>query len=149
PVCAPSMRAVPLSATTTASSEGPMATIRVQKLHRHQARVVAEARRFNVLMCGRRFGKTTLGIERLVDAVVRGLPVAWFAPTYKLLLEVWREVLAIFEPVVLESSVQERQIRVLGGGIIDFWSLEHPDAGRGRKYGRVIIDEAGVVRDLE
>src|SRR5207244_4020624 len=26
---------------------------------------------------------------------------------------------------------------------------EHADAGRGRKYGRVVVDEAGVVRDLE
>ncbi len=55
----------------------------------------------------------------------------------------------IFEPVTISSSVQERQIRLVGGGVIDFWSLEHVDAGRGRKYGRVVVDEAGVVRDLE
>ncbi len=126
-----------------------MPHIQIAKLHRSQQRVVQEARRFNVLMCGRRFGKTTLGIERVVDAAVRGLPVAWFAPTYKLLLEVWRDVEQTFEPVIASSSVQERQIRVAGGGVIDFWSLEHVDAGRGRKYGRVIVDEAGVVRDLE
>ena len=102
-----------------------------------------------MLMCGRRFGKTTLGIDRVVDAVVRGLPVAWFAPTYKLLLEVWRELEIIFSPVTVSANVQERQLRLVGGGVIDFWSLEHVDAGRGRKYGRVVVDEAGVVRDLE
>jgi len=126
-----------------------MARIQIPKLHTAQLQVVAEARRFNVLMCGRRFGKTALGIERVVDAVVRGLPVAWFAPTYKLLLEVWRELEMIFAPVTVSASVQERQLRLVGGGVIDFWSLEHVDAGRGRKYGRVVVDEAGVVRDLE
>ncbi len=44
-----------------------MAHIQVQKLHESQRRVVAEAKRFNVLMCGRRFGKTTLGIDRVVE----------------------------------------------------------------------------------
>ncbi len=126
-----------------------MPRIQIPKLHAAQARVVTEAKRFNALMCGRRFGKTTLGIERVVDALVRGDPVGWFAPTYKLLLEVWREMEAIFEPVTVSSSTQERQIRVVGGGVLDFWTLEHPDAGRGRKYARVVIDEAGVVRDLE
>ena len=36
-----------------------MANIQVQKLHESQRRVVAEAKRFNVLMCGRRFGNAT------------------------------------------------------------------------------------------
>ncbi len=126
-----------------------MAHIQVARLHESQRRVVAEAKRFNVLLCGRRFGKTTLGIDRVVDAVVRGLPAAWFAPTYKLLLEVWRELEIIFAPVTVSASVQERQLRLVGGGVVDFWSLEHVDAGRGRKYGRVVVDEAGVVRDLE
>lgn len=126
-----------------------MAIIQIPKLHPAQRRIVTEAKRFNALVCGRRFGKTTLGIERVVDTITRGQPVGWFAPTYKLLQEVWREVEAIFEPVTMSVSTQERQIRVVGGGVIDFWTLEHPDAGRGRKYARVIVDEAGVVRDLE
>ncbi len=126
-----------------------MARIQVPKLHHAQQRVVTEAKRFNALMCGRRFGKTTLGIDRVADAAARGLSVGWFAPTYKLLLEVWREVELIFASMTVSSSVQERQIRLQGGGVIDFWSLDHVDAGRGRSYGRVVIDEAGVVRDLE
>lgn len=32
--------------------------------------------------------------------------------------------------------------------MIDFWTLDDPDAGRSRKYKRVIIDEAGMVKDL-
>lgn len=117
--------------------------------HAGQRRVIDEARRFNVLMCGRRFGKTTLGKDRIGRAAWRGLPTAWFAPTYKLLTEVWREILDMLAPEVESSNVQERQIRLKTGGLIDFWSLDHPDAGRGRKYGLVVIDEAGLVADLE
>lgn len=117
--------------------------------HAGQARVIAESRRFNVLMCGRRFGKTTLGKDRIGRAAWRGLPCAWFAPTYKLLTEVWREILDMLAPEMESSNVQERQIRLKTGGLIDFWSLDHPDAGRGRKYGLVVIDEAGLVADLE
>lgn len=110
------------------------ARIQVSKLHAHQRQVTQEARRFNVLMRRRRFGKTTLGVERVVDAVVRGQPVAWLAPAHKLMLEIPREIEALFEPVTVSSSVQERQIRVEGGGVVHFGSLEHVDAGRGRKY---------------
>ena len=117
--------------------------------HAGQRRVIDEARRFNVLMCGRRFGKTTLGKDRIGRAAWRGMPTAWFAPTYKLLTEVWRELLDMLAPEVESSNVQERQIRLKTGGLIDFWSLDHPDAGRGRKYGLVVIDEAGLVSDLE
>jgi hypothetical protein len=32
--------------------------------------------------------------------------------------------------------------------VLECWSLENPDAGRSRKYARVIVDEAGLVPDL-
>ena len=36
------------------------------------------------------------------------------------------------------------------GGLIEFWSLkDNPDAGRSRKYKRVVIDEAAKVANLE
>jgi len=44
---------------------------------------------------------------------------------------------------------QERRIVLITGGTIEFWSLDTADPGRSRKYARVIIDEAGIVRDLE
>ena len=85
--------------------------------HPGQRRVIDEARRFNVLMCGRRFGKTTLGKDRIGRAAWRGMPTAWFAPTYKLLTEVWRELLDMLAPEVESSNVQERQIRLKTGGL--------------------------------
>jgi phage FluMu gp28-like protein len=35
------------------------------------------------------------------------------------------------------------------GAALDFWTLEDDDAGRGRKYGLLIVDEAAMARHLE
>lgn len=123
--------------------------IELDQLHPGQERVIAEAARFNVLECGRRFGKTTLGQDLVINTALDGGPSAWFAPTYKLLAEVWRELLFRLRPLDPKVNQQEKHIELITGGVIDCWSLDQTDAGRGRKYKRVIIDEAGIVRDLE
>lgn len=105
--------------------------------------------RFNVLECGRRFGKTKLGVGLLCHAAARGRTVAWFAPTHKLLDEPWREVKRIVKDATANISEQNHKIRLTTGGAIDFWSLDNPDSGRGSKYHRVILDEAGIIRDLQ
>ena len=112
-------------------------------------RVIREAKRFNVVCCARRWGKTTLGINRLIQAALQGKPVAWFAPNYRLLKDVWRELQHILGPVLLRVNQQEYRIELLGGGSIDMWSLDGPDAGRGRAYAIVVIDEAAMVPKLD
>lgn len=128
-----------------------MATIDIElpRPHAGQVRVLAEVRRFNVLSCGRRFGKTTLGINRLAVPALEGHPVGWFSPNYKLMLEVWRDFLRILQPAVARSNLQDRRIELVTGGLIEFWSLTDPDAGRSRRYKRIAIDEAAKVRDLD
>jgi hypothetical protein len=61
-------------------------------LHEGQQVIVSEAKRFNVVDCGRRFGKTLLGIDRAIETALEGYPVAWFSPTYKMLSDAWREL---------------------------------------------------------
>jgi hypothetical protein len=121
----------------------------IDEPHAGQWRVINEAARFNVLECGRRFGKTKLGIFLCCLAAGQGQPVGWFAPTYKLLSEVWREAERTLKPLSPRVNVQERRIELPRKGSWEFWSLDQPDAGRGRKYGRVVIDEGGIVRNLE
>src|SRR5450755_566644 len=60
-------------------------------LHATQLKVVQEAKRYNVLCCGRRWGKTVLGMDRLIHPALQGKPVAWFSPTNKLMADTWRE----------------------------------------------------------
>jgi phage FluMu gp28-like protein len=77
-----------------------------------------------------------------------GAPVAWFAPTYKMQGDVWRELTERLHPYTRRSNVTERRIELITGGVIDLWSLDSPDAGRGRRYARVVLDEAAMVATL-
>ena len=117
--------------------------------HAGQARVDREARRFNVLACGRRWGKTTFGVDRIIQPALVGYPAAWFAPTYKLLLEVWREAAKVLTPVTARKDAQQKRIELISGGLVEFWSLDSGTVARGRKYKRVAIDEAAMAANLE
>jgi hypothetical protein len=74
--------------------------------------------------------------------------MGWGAPTYKTLLEDWKNLNNILAPVILRRSEQEKQIALMGGGVIDFWSLDNADSIRGRKYKRFAVNEAAFVPDL-
>lgn len=124
-------------------------TISLPRLHAGQVRLRDEAARFNVAACGRRFGKTVFCETELVQPALAGEPVAWFAPTYRMLAEVWRDIRATLLPVTAHVLAQEHRIELVTDGVVDMWSLDNPDAIRGRAYRRVVIDESGVVPDLE
>jgi phage FluMu gp28-like protein len=102
-----------------------------------------------VLACGRRWGKTTLGLDRLIHPALDGYPVGWFSPTYKMLADVWREAVRLLKPIASRINSQEHRLEMITGGLLDMWSLDAPDVARGRKYRRVVIDEAAMVPALE
>ena len=113
-----------------------------------QQRVMDEASRFNVVCIGRRAGKTTLGKNLLVSPDTLAHPAAWFSPTYKDMLDVWRDLSDALYPITKRSSASERRIELITGGVVEFWSLDNPNAGRGRKYKRIIVDEAAFVKNM-
>lgn len=119
------------------------------ELHPAQFEVWKKRSRFNVLACGRRWGKTTLGLTVCLMEMLEGHPVAWGAPHYKFLADPMREMKKLLLPVIERSAVSERRIELITGGSIDFWTLEDEDAGRGKKYKQWVIDEAASVRGLE
>lgn len=121
-------------------------------LHDGQRRVLNSKARFRVVSAGRRFGKTLLSIEWLAlmhGGALDGQPVAFFAPTYKLLLEVWSDMERTLSPIIKKMNKSEMRIELITGGKIDFWTLEDADAGRGRKYKRIVVDEAAHARLLK
>lgn len=124
-------------------------TVELPELHPNQTRVKAEAARYNVVDCGRRFGKTLLAQDLIADTILEGKPAAYFAPTYKMLTEVWRVTSQTFRPIAERIASSEHRIDVITGGSLDMWSLDSPDAPRGRMYQRVVIDEAALVPGLE
>lgn len=121
-------------------------------LHAGQQAVLDSHARFKVIRAGRRFGKTLLATEWLAlmaGGALDGNPVAFFSPGYKLLLEVWSDMERTLKPVTAKANKTEMRIELITGGKIDFWTLEDQDAGRGRKYSRIVIDEAAHARYLK
>jgi hypothetical protein len=66
-----------------------------------------------------------------------------------MLAEVWRTTNRLLKPVIAAKNTQGKRIELITGGALEFWSLDRPDTARGRKYKRVVIDEAAMVRDLQ
>jgi len=122
--------------------------VHLPRPHPAQLRVRSSARRYNVCDFGRRWGKNTLGEDRLIAPAINGQPVGWFAPTYKYLGEAWRHVSHILQPITTRGNEQEHRIELVTKGVIEMWTLQDPDAGRGRKYARCIFDECAMVPDL-
>jgi len=121
-------------------------------LHPGQKTILASRSRFRVISAGRRFGKTLLATEWLTlepGGAIEGKPVAFFSPAYKLLLEVWDQMERTLKPIIKKANKTEMRIELITGGTIDFWTLEDKDAGRGRKYARVVLDEAAHARYLK
>ncbi len=117
-------------------------------LHPSQREVHAALARFSVLEIGRRWGKTTFGIQLAIDDAVSGRKVGWFAPSYKYLADPVREFERALKPVVRRIDRIEKRMELKTNGSIDFWTLEDIDSGRGRSYDRIVIDEAGFAPRL-
>lgn len=118
--------------------------------HDTQAEVLADAVRFNIVDCGRRWGKTELGLYVAAEAMLEGQPIGWFAPTYKILADAWRRAKILLRPVMVSKNETEKRIELRGGGTLEAWSLDSGnDVARGRKYQRAVIDEAARYAKLE
>lgn len=130
----------------------PTVELRLPRLHDAQLQVLAEAGRRNVVQCGRRWGKTTLGVDVVLDTALQGKPAAWFAPAYRMQAEVWRELQRLTAPMrqakLCVAIKSERRLEFATGGVVELWSLDDPDAGRGRAYADIVVDEAAYVRNL-
>lgn len=125
-------------------------------LHDGQKGILRRARRFSVVPCGRRFGKTTMGLALAFygapgapGGLAQGYDVGWFAPTYKILDEAWRAAKKVLRNGISRIDSQQHRLELKNGSALDFWTLEKPDGGRGRRYGLAIIDEAAMARNLE
>jgi len=122
--------------------------VRLKAPHAAQQKILDEQRRFNVVCLGRRSGKTTLGLNVLALDAIHAQPVGYFAPTYKLLSEFWREAKHALGEVIRLKSEQDHRLELISGGTLECWSLDDENPARGRKYAKIVVDEAAIVRGL-
>jgi terminase large subunit-like protein len=131
------------------SSSPAVQQIWLQPLHPGQARAyrVLAGHLFMALRCGRRFGKTALAESWAAQGLLQGEEIGWFAPEHKHMAEVFANLKAVFAPILVASAKTPMTLRLSTGGRIDFWSLQNPISARGRRYHRIVIDEAAFAKD--
>ncbi len=134
-------------------SGGGVVRVELQAPHAGQAAIddlFAGGARFVAVMCARQFGKTSDLVRRACVAALRGEAVGIFVPQLVYADEIWRDVTQALGPVTLRKNEQKRRLEVLvDGGVVEVWSFDsNEDAGRGRRYDWVFVDEAGLIGDL-
>jgi hypothetical protein len=118
-------------------------------LHSSQVRAywALKPHRLKALRCGRRWGKTDFAKTWIAQGLAQGYECAWFAPQHKTWSEVYPEIVNMIRPILDTSSKVSAVMRMKNGGRLDFWTLENGIAGRGRRYHRIVIDEAAFTKD--
>lgn len=129
-----------------------MVDLIIPALHPGQQQLADEADRFNVVCCGRRWGKTAFGLDRVIDTerlgMLDGKPCGWFAGTTKIADAAWADAVRALEPITAKKDSQHRRLDLTTGGSLEIWSLESTGVGLGRRYGVAVIDEAAIAKDL-
>ena len=74
---------------------------------------------------------------------------AWFAPQHNTWSEVFSAMADTLRPIVERASKSAAVMQTKTGGRLDFWTLGNSIAGRGRRYHRIVIDEAAFAKDGE
>lgn len=115
--------------------------------HRGQAEVHRNQARFKVLACGRRWGKTVLGVHECLDVAARGGRAWWVAPNYKMSEVGWRPLQNIANKIGVKPRKVDRQIQFPNGGEVVVRSADDPQSLRGEGLDLVVIDECAYVSE--
>jgi len=112
-----------------------------------QAEIHDNLKRFSVLVCHRRFGKTVLAINSLIDAALAKDLInpryAYIAPLYKQAKSVAWDYLKQFSRPIPGIMINESELRIdyPNGARIQLFGADNPDSLRGQYFDGVVIDE--------
>lgn len=136
---------------TTDAPERPKLNITMPTLHVGQRQVQLSDSRFRVVCCGRRWGKTLLGMSLLFEeAMVKGGRCWWVAPSYKEALEGWRYLLTLVNQLpreLVQVQTGELLAKFMSGGEVQIRTGREPDELRGAGLNAVVIDEAATIKE--
>lgn len=121
------------------------------KLHSGQQYVQDHAKKFNVLSCGKRWGKSKWALFRALQKA-GNLPngVVWvIAPTYRQAKQIaWREIMSILPPQMIRRKIEtDLLIEIWNGCLIQLIGAEDEDHLRGVKISHVVFDEAAYIKE--
>jgi predicted phage terminase large subunit-like protein len=124
------------------------------KLLRWQQNVIADKRRFKVIVAGRRCGKTRFSV---IDTIIKALEcpnkeagVLYVAPTLGMARTLcWDLLLEIARPVIAKVSINSSEVTLVNGVKIYVRGADNPDSLRGMKLYHATLDEAkDLKRDI-
>ncbi len=119
-----------------------LASFRQIRLHPAQVRIARSRARFRVVACGRRFGKTSVGLRAIFQRAQAGGECWWVAPTHENALPVWRALCQEGQAVGARISQNERGLTFADGGALFVRSARSLDSLRGAGLDFLVIDEA-------
>ncbi len=112
--------------------------------HAGQITARANAKRFNMLCCGRRWYKTTLAATICIEAALNGGDYIWFAPVQDNCSEGKSEIDRCLNGYG-KFNENKQKYTFPNGGTIRFVSLDNPDNARGKTAHGVILEEASLI----
>ena len=106
----------------------------------------AQLKRFNVLVCHRRFGKTVLAVNQLIGSALKctkNAPrFAYIAPLRNQAKTVaWDYLLHYSAPFRASANIAELSVNLINGARITLYGADNPDALRGIYLDGVVLDE--------
>jgi len=135
----------------------PLPVVAKIRPHAGQIPILDDPARFKVVRCGRRFGKTSMGVIATLEEITRdrewgmrwGPRIGWFTPLDRYTTPVFDELRDRLGPLVHTSDATRKTIGLGRGAVIECWTMHNnPEAGRSRYYDLVIVDEAGLIAGL-
>jgi PBSX family phage terminase large subunit len=123
-------------------------------LTKTQAIIAKCRKRFRVICCGRRWGKTTLAIEEIKGkAVYRPSRIAYIAPTYQQARDIaWLMLTKELQPIIkkVNESRLELTVRTVKNeeSFISLRGWESIETLRGQQYDLIVIDEIASMRNF-
>lgn len=121
------------------------------KLHENQNLVHQNARKFNVIKAGKRFGKTKLAIYRaLQKAGDTPNGCVWYvAPTYRQAKSIaWYELINMVPYAMIKRKIEnDLLLELFNGCRFQLIGAENDDSLRGPKLDHVVMDEAAYIKE--
>src|SRR5579859_7728021 len=113
---------------------------------RHQYEIHTAIKRFSVLVCHRRFGKTVLAVNQLIHFALRNdaeMPrYAYLAPLRNQAKAVaWDLLLHYSAPFRKDVNISELRVELFNGARISLFGADNPDALRGLHLDGAVLDE--------
>lgn len=115
-------------------------------LHSGQLDIRANAKRFNVVVCGRRFGKSILDLDLIEETALAGYPAAYCTPQASQLQKIWRSLKTNLKDIIKYKNDTYHHLELTTGGEIDCWAIGESEGSLGNAYKRIVIDEAARLK---